>query len=89
MKEFEWQLSRSKQLTPTLLAGLDNKIDHFGEPFALGDKVLVVMLAERATACKYRQQMASISVRSIPTLLEQYDLFEVKSGIPRYVRKTT
>lgn len=86
MKEFDWQLSRTTPLTEAALNFLSEKQDHFGEPFQIGDRVLHAMLAESPTACRYRQLLVKLTERSYTKLIEQYHLFGVVSGIPRYVR---
>lgn len=87
MKDFSWQLSRTTPLTEQALDKLSEKVDFFGDAFRVGDKVLFAMLAESPTACRYRQLMVKLSERSLERLTEQYYLFGVVAGIPRYVRK--
>lgn len=86
---FDWQYKHLPVLTQHSFAALQQKYDHFGQPFRVGDQVLQVVLASSAKCCGFRQQLVSLHKSSIPLLESKYGYHLTKMGIPRYVLKTT
>ncbi|MNL01289.1 hypothetical protein D3C87_1217540 [compost metagenome] len=86
---FDWQFKHLPALTQHALDALQQKYDHFGQPFRVGDRVLQVVLASSAKCCGFRQQLVSLHESSIPLLESKYGYHLTKMGIPRYVLKTT
>lgn len=86
---FDWQFKHLTVLNQHTFDNLQQKYDHFGRPFKVGDRVLQVVLASSVKCCGFRQQLVSLHQDSIPLLESKYTYHLTKMGIPRYVLKTT
>lgn len=85
---FEWQLTKLAPLTDFTLANLSFKVDHFGQPFAVGDVVLQVVLMNKTVCCGFKNELVQLHPQSIPQLEVKYRYYLTKMGIPRYVLRT-
>ncbi|MNC02440.1 hypothetical protein D3C75_498160 [compost metagenome] len=86
---FDWQLKHLAPINQHAFDALQQKYDHFGHPFKVGDRILQVVLASSAKCCGFRQTLVSLHENSIPLLESKYGYHLTKMGIPRYVLKTT
>lgn len=84
---FDWQFKHIAPLTQHSFDTLQQKYDHFGQPFKVGDRVLQVVLATSAKCCGFKQQLVALHESSVSVLEAKYDYFVTKMGIPRYVLK--
>lgn len=85
---FEWQLTKLQPLTQHSFDNLQQKADYFGRPFAIGDRVLQVVLITKAHCCGLRNDLVPLHEQSIPQLELKYRYSATKMGIPRYILRT-
>lgn len=85
---FEWQLSKLTPLTQHSFDNLQEKIDHFGRPFEVGDRVLQAVLITKANCCGFRNDLVRIHEQSIAQLELKFRYSATKMGIPRYILRT-
>ncbi len=85
---FEWQLTKLQPLTQHSFENLQTKVDHFGRPFVVGDRVLSVVLITKANCCGLRNELVQLHPLSIPDLELKFRYTGIKMGIPRYTLKT-
>lgn len=86
---FEWQLTKLTPLTQAMLDNLSVKVDHFGQPFTVGDIILQVVLMNKTTCCGYKNELVQLHPQSIPQLESKFRYYLTKMGIPRYVLRTS
>lgn len=85
---FEWQLKQLAPLTQFTLDNLSFKVDHFGQPFGVGDIVLQVVLMNKTNCCGFKNELVQLHPQSIPQLESKFRYYLTKMGIPRYVLRT-
>lgn len=85
---FEWQLTKLTPLTQHSYDNLQQKVDYFGRPFAVGDRVLQVVLITKANCCGLRNDLVQLHEQSIPQLELKFRYSATKMGIPRYILRT-
>lgn len=85
---FNWQLTKLPVLTQAGLDNMQQKVDHFGRPFAVGDRVLSVVLIDKAQKCGFRNEIAMLHELSIPQMELNYRYSITKMGIPRYISRS-